>query len=90
MPAELDQLERELADFEKEQRGGSGPGRFRLLPIAVAIAVVLGFGGILWYVYAQGVRSGGFNFRNAKPDVIPPGPTDEELQNSFEVGIKSD
>lgn len=58
MPAELDQLERELADFEKEQRGGGGPTRFRLLPIAVAIAVVLGFGGILWYVYSQGVRSG--------------------------------
>jgi cell division septation protein DedD len=58
MPAELDQLERELADFEKEQRGGGGPGKFRLLPVAVAIAVVLGFGGILWYVYSQGVRSG--------------------------------
>jgi len=58
MPAELDQLERELADFEKEQRGSAGPGKFRLLPIAVAIAVVLGFGGILWYVYSQGVRSG--------------------------------
>ena len=58
MPAELDQLERELADFEKEQRGGAGPGKFRLLPIAVAIAVVFGFGGILWYVYSQGVRSG--------------------------------
>ncbi len=58
MPAELDQLERELADFEKEQRGGGGPGKFRLLPVAIAIAVVLGFGGILWYVYSQGVRSG--------------------------------
>lgn len=58
MPAELDQLERELADFEKEQRGGGGPGKFRLLPVAVAIAVVLGFGGILWYVYSQGVRTG--------------------------------
>lgn len=71
MPAELDQLERELADFEKEQRGGSSPGRFRLLPIAVAIAVVLGFGGILWYVYSQGVRSGS---EDVAPVIQPDGP----------------
>jgi len=45
---------------------------------------------MLYGFWAQGVRSGGFNFRNARPDVIPPGPTKEETQNSFEVGIKSD
>ena len=58
MAAELDNLERELADFESEQRGGGKGGRFRILPIAVAVAAVLGFGGILWYVYSQGVREG--------------------------------
>ena len=45
---------------------------------------------MLYGYWAQGVRSGGFNFRNAKPLVIPPGPTKEETQNTFEVGVKSD
>ena len=45
---------------------------------------------LLYAFWAQGVRSGGFNFRNARPLVIPPGPTDEETQDSFEIGIKSD
>ena len=40
--------------------------------------------------WSKGFRSGGFNFRNAKPDVIPPGPTDEEENNTFEVGLKTD
>ncbi len=40
--------------------------------------------------WSQGYRSGGFNFRNARPDVIPPGPTKEEQNNTFEVGVKSD
>ena len=40
--------------------------------------------------WTQGVRSGGFNFRNARPDVIPPGPTKEETQNTFELGIKAE
>ncbi|MEM9209581.1 MAG: TonB-dependent receptor, partial [Pseudomonadota bacterium] len=39
--------------------------------------------------FSQGYRSGGFNFRNARPDVIPPGPTDEEQNNTFEIGYKS-
>ena len=38
----------------------------------------------------KGFRSGGVNFRNAKPNVIDPGPTKGEDQNSFEVGIKSE
>ena len=45
---------------------------------------------MLYGFWTQGVRSGGFNFRNARPDIIPPGPTKEETQNTFEVGIKSD
>lgn len=40
--------------------------------------------------WAKGFRSGGFNFRNAKPDLIPPGPTDEEENNTFELGLKSE
>ncbi|MDJ0709654.1 MAG: TonB-dependent receptor [Woeseiaceae bacterium] len=40
--------------------------------------------------WSKGFRSGGFNFRNAKPTVIPPGPTSEEENNTIEVGLKSD
>lgn len=40
--------------------------------------------------YTKGFRSGGVNFRNAKPDLIPAGPTKEEAQGSFEIGVKSD
>ena len=40
--------------------------------------------------WSKGFRSGGFNFRNARPDVIPPGPTKEEESNTFELGIKSE
>lgn len=40
--------------------------------------------------YTKGFRAGGFNFRNARPDVIPAGPTDEEEQDSYEVGIKTE
>jgi iron complex outermembrane receptor protein len=40
--------------------------------------------------WSKGFRSGGFNFRNARPDIIPPGPTREEESNTFELGIKSE
>ena len=40
--------------------------------------------------WSKGFRSGGFNFRNAKPAVIPAGPTDEEENNTFEIGLKSE
>ena len=40
--------------------------------------------------WTKGFRSGGFNFRNAKPNVIPPGPTKEEENNTFEVGLKTE
>ncbi len=46
-------------------------------------------GGQLYGFFSQGYRSGGFNFRNARPDVIPPGPTKEEQNNTFEIGWKS-
>jgi len=39
--------------------------------------------------WTQGYRAGGFNFRNARPELIPAGPTREEKQDSFEIGIKS-
>ena len=45
---------------------------------------------MVYAFWARGVRSGGFNFRNAKPTVILPGPTDEEQQDSYEAGIKSE
>lgn len=40
--------------------------------------------------WTKGFRSGGVNFRNAKPNTIPAGPTREEEQNSYEIGVKSD
>jgi len=40
--------------------------------------------------WSKGYRSGGFNFRNAKPDVIPPGPTREEENTTIEFGLKTD
>lgn len=43
------------------------------------------------YTYwTKGFRAGGFNFRNAKPDVLPPGPTNQEEQSMWEIGIKSE
>jgi iron complex outermembrane recepter protein len=44
----------------------------------------------LYAFYSKGFRSGGFNFRNAKPLIIPPGPTNEEENNTFEIGLKTD
>lgn len=40
--------------------------------------------------WSKGFRSGGFNFRNAKPNVIPPGPTKEEENTTIEIGIKTE
>ena len=40
--------------------------------------------------WSKGFRSGGFNFRNARPAVIPPGPTREEESNMIEFGVKSE
>ncbi len=44
----------------------------------------------LYAFWTKGYRSGGFNFRNAKPTVIPPGPTLEEENNTVEIGLKAD
>ena len=44
----------------------------------------------LYGFWSKGFRSGGFNFRNAKPLTIPPGPTQEEENNTFEIGLKSE
>ncbi len=46
-------------------------------------------GAQLYGFFSQGYRSGGFNFRNARPEEIPPGPTKEEQNNTFEIGWKS-
>jgi len=40
--------------------------------------------------WTKGYRAGGFNFRNAQPLILPPGPTDQEEQSVWEVGIKSE
>ncbi|WP_405229387.1 TonB-dependent receptor [Lentisalinibacter sediminis] len=39
--------------------------------------------------YTRGFRSGGYNMRNTDPD-FPPGPLDQETQDSFELGVKAD
>ena len=46
--------------------------------------------GQVYGFWSKGYRSGGFNFRNAKPFFIPPGPTREEENNTYEVGLKTD
>ena len=43
-----------------------------------------------WYGhYTRGFRSGGYNLCNTSP-VAPPGPFDEEEQDAFETGLKSE
>src|SRR3546814_19541095 len=37
--------------------------------------------------YTRGFRSGGYNTRNNSA-VVPPGPTDQEIMDSFELGAK--
>lgn len=44
---------------------------------------------LLYTFWTKGVRSGGYNFRNVNPAVAA-GPTDQEKQDAFELGIKSD
>ncbi len=43
----------------------------------------------LYFTYSEGVRSGGYNIRSTVGSVSP-GPYDQEIQNSFEFGFKSD
>lgn len=73
MPSDLNDLDREFADLD----GGAGPARARAkapsraLPIAVAAIAIVGFAGIVWYAYSQGVRSGS---EVAAPLLEPDGP----------------
>jgi iron complex outermembrane receptor protein len=46
--------------------------------------------GQVYGFWSKGYRSGGFNFRNARPFLIPPGPTREEENNTYEIGLKTD
>jgi iron complex outermembrane receptor protein len=46
--------------------------------------------GQIYGFWSKGYRSGGFNFRNARPFIIPPGPTREEENNTYEIGLKTD
>ncbi|MGK6320266.1 TonB-dependent receptor [Sphingomonas sp. DT-204] len=39
--------------------------------------------------WTKGFRSGGYNFRNVFPAVAP-GPFDDEVQSSYEIGVKKD
>ena len=41
----------------------------------------------LYGFYTRGFRSGGYNLRNTDP-AVPPGPFDQETQDSFELGLK--
>jgi len=43
----------------------------------------------LYGFYTRGFRSGGYNLRNTDPTASP-GPFDQETQDSFEVGLKTD
>ena len=51
---------------------------------------LLGENSQVYSFWSKGFRSGGFNFRNAKPNVIPPGPTKEEENTTVEIGIKTE
>lgn len=44
---------------------------------------------MLYASFAQGFRSGGYNFRNLNPNVNP-GPFNQERQNAYEVGLKQE
>ena len=50
----------------------------------------LGDNARVYSYWSKGFRSGGFNFRNARPNIIPPGPTREEESNMIEFGVKSE
>ena len=43
----------------------------------------------VYFSWSKGYRSGGYNLRNTNPD-FPPGPTEQEQQNAWEVGLKSE
>jgi len=47
-------------------------------------------GAMVYAFWTKGFRSGGVNFRNAKPTLYSPGPTEAEGQDTYELGVKSD
>ena len=72
MTSELDELDKELADLEKDEPDNAVPkkGAAKTLPIIVAAFALLSFGGIVFYSYHQGVRSGS---EEAAPLLTPEG-----------------
>lgn len=72
MTSELDELDKELADLDgsgDEKPAGKKSGA-KTLPIVVAAFALLSFGGIVFYAYNQGVRSGS---EEAAPLLTPDG-----------------
>lgn len=45
---------------------------------------------MVYAFWTKGFRSGGVNFRNSKPELYSPGPTEAEGQDTYEFGVKSD
>lgn len=43
----------------------------------------------VYFSWSKGYRSGGYNLRNTNPD-FPPGPSEQEQQNAWELGLKSE
>jgi len=72
MAFELDELDKELADLEndKTEKPAKKKGGAKTLPIVVAAFALLSFGGIVFYAYHQGVRSGS---EEAAPLLTPNG-----------------
>jgi len=72
MASELDELDKELADLEgsEGEKPAAKKGGAKTLPIVVAAFALLSFGGIVFYAYHQGVRSGS---EDAAPLLTPDG-----------------
>lgn len=59
MVAEIDPLERELAEIDAEVEDAPTMRRqFGMLPVVILVFVLIAFGGLLWYAYSAGVRTG--------------------------------
>ena len=85
-----------VASLGRSGCGASGPCRFdfedgdtwRNVTPKVGLQRRVGTDAQVYAHYAKGFRSGGYNLRNTS--AAPPGPFDEEEQDSFEVGLKSE
>ncbi len=72
MSLDLDELDRTLAEIDEEDRPAKSRGRqLGVLPILVAVVALAGFGGIIYYAYNSGVKSGS---EVAAPLLTPDGP----------------